>query len=185
MVVGAGQFRESFQAAELGASSSTRSRGPGSLSRPSMTVSEAGTSVMGEEEREASLKAMEQVGRCRYNFCRTAAAAAAAMLQQQRSLWPVLWFLLLPRSAAAVLLLPCGWLGLPSPAANPKFRHLLCNVRMNALGWLQMLVKKQVHLESQQHKLAQWAMELQRREMELQVGHRVFFLKTWSAGCFP
>jgi hypothetical protein len=36
---------------------------------------------------------------------------------------------------------------------------------------LQMLVKKQVHLESQQHKLAQWAMELQRREMELQVGN--------------
>lgn len=34
----------------------------------------------------------------------------------------------------------------------------------------QMLVRKQVHLESQQHKLAQWAMELQRRENELQVG---------------
>ena len=32
-----------------------------------------------------------------------------------------------------------------------------------------MLVRKQVHLESQQHKLMQWAAELQRREMELQV----------------
>jgi hypothetical protein len=46
-----------------------------------MTISEAGTSVAGDEEREASLRAMEQVGwHSQGEKSRTAAATAALQL---------------------------------------------------------------------------------------------------------
>ena len=50
-------------AADVGGSVSGRSGRFTALSRPSMTVSDAGTAATGDEEREASLQAMEQVGR--------------------------------------------------------------------------------------------------------------------------